>query len=116
MEEAKATPRVDVAEAPDFCEEKMELEKPGCRFPVFVRTFSDTRTLHASSSMLISDFALLVAQTTAVPETSFYLTFQGTLLQGGHTVGQVGVGGDASLFKVEPASGQRFHRTMNGTA
>ena len=31
--QAKATPRVDVAETP---KEMMELEKPGCRFPVFV--------------------------------------------------------------------------------
>ena len=40
-----------------------------------VRSFSDTRTLHASSSILTSDLTLLVSQTTAVPETSFYLTF-----------------------------------------
>ena len=49
-EEAKATPRVDVAETP---KDLMELEKPECRFPVFVRTFSGTRTLYASSSMLV---------------------------------------------------------------
>ena len=93
--EVKATPRVDVAEAPDICEEKMELEKPVCRSPVFVRTFSGTRTLYPAP--LISDFTLLVSQSTAMPETSFHLTFQKTLLQGGHTVGQVGVGRDASL-------------------
>ena len=92
--QAKATPRVDVAETPKV---KMELEKPECRFPVFVRTFSGTRTFYASSSMLISDFMLLVSQSTAVPETSFYLTFQGTLLHGGHTIGEVGIGRDASL-------------------
>ena len=61
--QAKATPRVDVAETP---KETMELEMPECRFPVFVRTFSGTRTLHT----------LLVSQSTAVLETSFYLTFQ----------------------------------------
>ena len=92
--QAKATPRVDVAETP---KDAMELEKPECRFPVFVRTFSGTRTLYASSSMLVSDFILLVSQSTAVPETSFYLTFQGTLLHGGHTIGEVGIGRDASL-------------------
>ena len=69
--QTKATPRVDVAETP---KETMELEKPECRFPVFVRTFSGTRTLYASSSMLVSDFTLLVSQSTAVLETSFYLT------------------------------------------
>ena len=69
----------------------MELEKPECRFPVFVRTFSGTCTLYASNSMLISDFTRLVSQSTAVPETSFNLTFQGTLF------GQVGIGRDASL-------------------
>ena len=92
--QAEATPRVDVAETPKV---EMELEMPECRFPVFVRTFSGTRTLYASSSMLISDFILLVSQSTAVPETSFYLTFQGTLLHGGHTIGEVGIGRDASL-------------------
>ena len=92
--QAEATPRVDVAETPEV---EMELEKPECRFPVFVRTFFGTRTLYASSSMLISDFILLVSQSTAVPETSFYLTFQGTLLHGGHTIGEVGIGRDASL-------------------
>ena len=92
--QAKATPRVDVAETPEI---EMELEKPECRFPVFVRTFSGTRTFYASSSMLISDFTLLVSQSTAVPETSFYLTFQGTLLHGGHMIGEVGIGRDASL-------------------
>ena len=93
-EEAKATPRVDVAETP---KDLIELEKPECRLPVFVRTFSGTRTLYASSSMLVSDFILLVSQSTAVPETSFYLTFQGTLPLGGHTIGEVGIGRDASL-------------------
>ena len=92
--QAEATPRVDVAETPKV---EMELEMPECRFPVFVRTFSGTRTLYASSSMLISDFILLVSQSTAAPETSFYLTFQGTLLHGGHTIGEVGIGRDASL-------------------
>ena len=92
--QAEATPRVDVAETPKV---EMELEKPECRFPVFLPTFSGTRTLYASSSMLISDFILLVSQSTAVPETSFYLTFQGTLLHGGHTIGEVGIGRDASL-------------------
>ena len=87
--QAKATPRVDVAETPKV---EMELEKPECRFPVFVRTFSGTRTLYASSSMLVSDFFLLVSQSTAVRETSFYLTFQETLLLGGHTIGEVGIG------------------------
>ena len=52
---------------------------------MFVRALSGTRTLCASSSMLISDFTCLVSQPTAVPETSFYLTFQGTLLQCDHT-------------------------------
>ena len=92
--QAKATPRVDVAETPDV---EMELEKPECRFPVFVRTFFGTRTFYVSSSMLISDFILLVSQSTAVPETSFYLTFQGSLLHGGHVIGEVGIGRDASL-------------------
>ena len=92
--QAKATPRVDVAETTKV---EMELEKPECRFPVFVRTFSGTRTFYASSSMLISDFILMVSQSTAVPETSFYLTFQGTLLHGGHSIGEVGIGRDASL-------------------
>ena len=92
--QAKATPRVDVAETPEI---DSELENPECRFPVIVRTFSGTRTFYASSSMLISDFTLLVSQSTAVPETSFYLTFQGTLLHGGHMIGEVGIGRDASL-------------------
>ena len=76
---------------------EMELEKPECRFPVFVRTFCGTRTFYASSSMLISEFILLVSQSTAVPGTSFHLTFQGTLLHGGHSIGEVGIGRDASL-------------------
>ena len=91
--QTKATPRVDVAET---SKDTMELEKPECRFPMFVRTFSGTRTLYASSSMLVSGFTLLVSQSTAVPETSFYLTFQGTFLLGGHTIGKVGIGRDAS--------------------
>ena len=57
---ASVTPRVDV-DVPKG-KEKVELEKPECRFPVFVRTFSGTRTLYASSSMLVSDFTLLVSQ------------------------------------------------------
>ena len=87
--QAKATPRVDVAETP---KDEMELEKPECRFPVFVRTFSGTRTLYASSSMLVSGFILLVSQSTAVPETSFYLTFQGTLLHGVTRSGRLELG------------------------
>ena len=66
--QACAFPRVDVAEIP---KDSMDLEKPECSFPVFVRTFSGTRTLYASSSMLVSDFILLVSQSAAVPETSF---------------------------------------------
>ena len=115
--QAEATPRVDVAETPKV---EMELEKPECRFPVFVRTFSGTRTLYASSSMLVSDFILLVSQSTAVPETSFYLTFQGTLLHGGHTIGEVGIGRDASLAMrgrlVVPPKGHHFRSIMNGIA
>ena len=100
---ASVTPRVDVDVA--IGKVKVELEKPA-RFPVFVRTFSCSRTLQVSSSVLISELAHLISQETAVSESSFYLTFQGVLLHGDVSIERTG-GGSGRLSGHERTSQRR---------
>ena len=81
----------------------LELEKQS--LPVFVRTLSGTVSIHCTSDMLVSEFALLIEKKTRVPSSLTYLTFHGRHLHDGELMSSTGIKRD-DLVSVKGIEGR----------